>query len=116
MAVLRDGRVMAFGTMGGDAQPQIQSALFTRHVLYRQSLAQAIERPRWYLGRTWGSNTGNLVVEETLDGNVIDRLLSAGHDVSLASAIGHAGALVRHPDGMLEAAHDPRADGGAAGL
>ena len=33
LAVLRDGRVMAYGTMGGDAQPQIQAALFTRHVL-----------------------------------------------------------------------------------
>ena len=32
LAVLRDGRVMAYGTMGGDAQPQIQAALFTRHV------------------------------------------------------------------------------------
>src|SRR5262249_43502578 len=70
MAVLRDGRVMAYGTMGGDAQPQIQSALFSRYVTYRESLEQAIERPRWYLGRTWGSNTGNLVVEEKLDGNV----------------------------------------------
>ncbi len=116
LAVLRDGRVMAYGTMGGDAQPQIQSALFTRHVLYRQPLETAIERPRWYIGRTWGSNTGSLVVEDRLDGNVIDRLVSAGHDVSLAQAIGHAGAVVLHPDGTLEAAHDSRADGGAAGV
>ena len=28
----------------------------------------------------------------------------------------HAGAVVLHPDGALEGAHDPRADGGAAGL
>jgi len=116
LAVLRDGRVMAYGTMGGDAQPQIQAMLFTRHVLYRQSLAQAIEGPRWYLGRTWGADTGNLVVERHLDGNVIDQLASAGHDVSLAAGIGHAGAAVLHPDGTLEAAHDPRADGGAAGV
>src|SRR5262249_21948900 len=38
LAVLRDGRVIAYGTMGGDGQPQTQSAVFTRHVLYRQSL------------------------------------------------------------------------------
>ena len=44
LAVLRDGRVMAYGTMGGDAQPQIQAALFTRHVLYRQPLDQALDR------------------------------------------------------------------------
>ncbi len=29
LAVLRDGRVMAYGTMGGDGQPQTQAALFT---------------------------------------------------------------------------------------
>jgi gamma-glutamyltranspeptidase/glutathione hydrolase len=29
---------------------------------------------------------------------------------------GHAGVLLRHPKGAVEAAHDPRADGGAMGL
>ena len=52
LAVLKDGRVMAYGTMGGDGQPQTQSAVFTRHVLFGQSLAEAIDRPRWVLGRT----------------------------------------------------------------
>jgi gamma-glutamyltranspeptidase/glutathione hydrolase len=116
LAVLRDGRVLAYGTMGGDAQPQIQAALFTRYALYGQPLAEAIERPRWYVGRTWGLAQGNLVVEARLDGNVADRLSSAGHGVSLADAIGHAGAVVLNPDGTMEAAHDPRADGGAGGV
>jgi gamma-glutamyltranspeptidase/glutathione hydrolase len=30
--------------------------------------------------------------------------------------MGHAGAVVLHPDGHLEGAHDPRSDGGAAGV
>jgi gamma-glutamyltranspeptidase/glutathione hydrolase len=30
--------------------------------------------------------------------------------------MGHSGAVVRHPDGSLEGGHDPRADGGAAGM
>jgi gamma-glutamyltranspeptidase/glutathione hydrolase len=30
--------------------------------------------------------------------------------------MGHAGAVVLHPDGTCEGAHDPRADGGAAGI
>ena len=46
--------------MGGDGQPQVQARLFTRHVLYRQPLEQAIDRPRWLLGRTWGSAQTNL--------------------------------------------------------
>jgi len=38
LAVLGDGRVMAYGTMGGDAQPQIQATLLPRHIMYRQPL------------------------------------------------------------------------------
>ena len=121
LAVLADGRVIAYGAMGGDGQPQSQAALFTRHVLFRQPLDRAIDAARWLLGRTWGSPHTNLRVEARLDGNVIDQLLSAGHDVEVlpepySDTMGHAGAVVLHPAGMLEGAHDPRADGGAAGV
>src|SRR5713226_2598350 len=120
LAVLADGRVVAYGTMGGDGQPQTQAALFTRHAHYRQPLERAIDAPRWLLGRTWGSTHTNLRLESRFDGNLIDRLISAGHDVEVlpdaySDVMGHAGAVVLHPDGSLEGAHDPRADGGAAG-
>jgi gamma-glutamyltranspeptidase len=51
---------------------------------------------------------------------LVDRLLSAGHDVEIlpqaySELMGHAGAVVLHPDATFEAGHDPRADGGAAG-
>ena len=36
IAVLRDGRILAYGTMGGDGQPQSQAAFFTRYVTFRQ--------------------------------------------------------------------------------
>jgi gamma-glutamyltranspeptidase/glutathione hydrolase len=120
LAVLADGRAIAYGTMGGDGQPQSQAALFTRHVTFRQPLDRAIDAPRWLLGRTWGSPHTNLRVEQRFDGNLIDRLLSAGHDVEVlepySDTMGHAGAVVLHADGTLEGAHDPRADGGAAGV
>jgi gamma-glutamyltranspeptidase len=121
LAVLRDGRIIAYGTMGGDAQPQIQAALFTRHIRYCQPLEEALDRPRWFVGRTWGSAHSSVVIEGRFDGNLIDRLMSAGHEVDVrpepyAGTMGHAGAVVLHPNGTLEAAHDPRADGGAAGL
>jgi gamma-glutamyltranspeptidase/glutathione hydrolase len=121
LAELADGRVIAYGTMGGDGQPQSQAALFTRHVLFRQALDRAIDAPRWLLGRTWGSPHTNLRLESRFDGNLIDRLLSAGHDVEVlpeaySDTMGHAGAVVLHPNGTLEGAHDPRADGGAAGI
>jgi len=121
LAVLRDGRIIAYGAMGGDGQPQTQAALFTRHVQFRQPLDQAIDRPRWLFGRTWGTEHTALRLENRFDGNLADRLLSAGHDVDMlgeaySDTMGHAGAVILHPNGTLEGAHDPRADGGAAGL
>jgi gamma-glutamyltranspeptidase/glutathione hydrolase len=120
LAVLRGGRVCAYGAMGGDGQPQTQAALFSRHVLYRQPLEEAVDRPRWLLGRTWGSPHTSLRLEKRFDEGLIDRLLSAGHDVEVlpetySDTMGHAGAVVLHPNGTLEGVHDPRADGGAAG-
>jgi gamma-glutamyltranspeptidase/glutathione hydrolase len=120
LATLKDGRVMAYGTMGGDGQPQTQAAVFTRHVLFDQSLDKALDAPRWLLGRTWGSTQTNLRLESRFAGNLIDRLMAAGHDVavmdeSYSDTMGHAGAVVLHPNGTLEGGHDPRADGGAAG-
>jgi oxamate amidohydrolase len=121
LAVLRDGRIMAYGAMGGDGQPQTQAALFTRHVLYRVPLEETVDRPRWLLGRTWGSAQTNLRLESRFAEGLIDRLLSAGHDVEVlpdaySDTMGHAGAVVLHSNGTLEGAHDPRADGGAAGV
>ncbi len=121
LAVLRDGRVMAYGTMGGDGQPQTQGMIFARHVLHGMPLDKAIDAPRWLLGRTWGSTVTNLRMESRFDGHLIDRLMSAGHDVEVlpdaySDTMGHAGAVAIHPNGTLEGAHDPRADGGAAGL
>jgi oxamate amidohydrolase len=120
LAVLADGRVIAYGTMGGDGQPQTQAAVFTRHVQFRQPLEEAIDRPRWLLGRTWGSAVTNVRLEARIDAGLAERLADAGHDVEMLAAeysdlMGHAGAVVLHPDGSLEGAHDPRADGGADG-
>jgi len=121
LAMLADGRVLAYGAMGGDGQPQTQAALFTRHVCFGQPLERALDAPRWLLGRTWGSQRTSLRLESRFDGNLVDRLLAAGHDVELlpdaySGVMGHAGAVVLHPDGTLEGGHDPRADGGAAGV
>jgi len=121
LAVLNDGRVMAYGCMGGDGQPQTQSALFTRYVDFREPLLDALDRPRWVLGRTWGAARTALRLESRFDGNLVDRLAAAGHDIDVlaepySDIMGHAGAVVLHPDGSCEGAHDPRADGGAAGV
>ncbi len=121
LAALKDGRLMAYGTMGGDGQPQTQAAVFTRYVLFGQPLDKTLDAPRWLLGRTWGSTHTHLRMESRFDGNLVDRLMSAGHDVAVldepySDTMGHAGAVILHPDGTVEGGHDPRADGGAAGI
>jgi gamma-glutamyltranspeptidase/glutathione hydrolase len=120
LAALEDGRIVAYGCMGGDGQPQTQSAVFTRYVDFRGPLPEAIDRPRWVLGRTWGAARTTLRLEPRFDDTVIEALTAAGHDIELlpeprSDVMGHAGAVVLHPDGTCEGAHDPRADGGAAG-
>lgn len=124
MALLDDGRVMPYGTMGGEGQPQTQAMIYTRHVVHGQSLQQAINAPRWLLGRTWGAETTNLRIESRFDPAVITALEAAGHDVEVIGpmdeVMGHAGALVAHRQGRLrgtiEGAADPRSDGRAAGF
>ena len=118
LALFDDGRTMVYGTMGGEGQPQTQAAVFSRYVYFSQPLQQAVTAPRWLLGRTWGEQSVTLKLENRFDPALIDRLRAAGHDVEMlpdfASAMGHAGAIVLHPDGTMEGATDPRSDGAVA--
>ncbi|GAA0297683.1 gamma-glutamyltransferase family protein [Sphingomonas oligophenolica] len=118
LARFDDGRVMAYGTMGGEGQPQTQAALFTRYARYGIGLQEAISRPRWLLGRTWGESSTSLKIEDRFALDLYDDLRAAGHRVELmpafTSMMGHAGAIVRHPTGVLEGATDPRSDGQVA--
>jgi oxamate amidohydrolase len=120
LALLKDGRVMPFGCMGGDGQPQFQAQLFTRHAMFGMPLVEALDAPRWLLGRTWGESRLDLTCENRFDETLLRALERAGHPVNVLDAaydedLGHGGALVRFPDGSIEAAHDPRSDGGARG-
>ena len=120
LAHLSDGRVMPYGTMGGEGQPQTQAMVFSRHVMHGQELQEAVTAPRWLLGRTWGAETTSLRIENRFDPSVIAALKAAGHPIEDVGAfdevMGHAGALVHHPGGLIEGAADPRGDGQAAGF
>ena len=118
LAKFSDGRVMAYGTMGGEGQPQTQAALFTRYARFGIPLQEAISAPRWLLGRTWGEEAAALKLEDRFDPALCAALRAAGHSVEVvepfSQMMGHAGALVRHRDGALEGASDPRSDGAVA--
>ena len=120
LARFKDGRTMVYGTMGGEGQPQTQAAVYSRYALFGASLQEAISAPRWLLGRTWGETSTSLKLESRVPAPVVDSLRSAGHDVEVlgeaySDTMGHAGGIVHHPEGLIEGAHDPRSDGGAAG-
>lgn len=121
LARFDDGRVMAYGTMGGEGQPQTQAAVFTRYAHFGQPLQRAVSAPRWLLGRTWGDVSTSLKLENRFDASLVQALEDAGHKVEVlneefSDTMGHAGALVRHPTGLLEGAADPRSDGLVAGV
>ena len=120
LAQLTDGRIMVYGTMGGEGQPQTQAMIFTRHVLHNVPIQLALSAPRWLLGRTWGSEITNLRMENRFNSDVYAQLRAAGHDVDIVGSyeeiMGHAGAIVIHPDGLIEAGADPRSDGSATGF
>lgn len=122
LARFRDGRIMTYGSMGGDGQPQFQAAIFTRYLLGVEP-GEATDRPRWRWGRTWGRDRGSdsvVEMESRFDPDLLTALERAGHELLVldrpyAHAMGHAGMIVRRPDGRLLGASDPRSDGAAVG-
>lgn len=115
MAELGDGRLLVYGTMGGDGQPQTQSAVFTRIAAHGWAPQAAVSAPRWLLGRTWGSHSNTLKLEAGFPAELIDELARRGHPVEVvpqfSEMMGHAGAIVRDRNGLLEGGVDPRSDG-----
>jgi oxamate amidohydrolase len=121
MAVFDDGRIMSYGSMGGEVQPQITSANFLRHARFGLSPAAALDAPRLTFGKAWGAARATVKVESRFDDAIVRQLGKLGHEVEVnalpfADSFGHAGMLVKHKDGHVEACHDPRADGGALGV
>ena len=117
LAHLNDGRVLAYGTMGGEGQPQTQAAIIWRHLYQQQSLSDALAAPRWLLGRTWGDNSHNLKIEADMPAPVLSSLQQRGHEIQPISAcselMGHAGAISATEAGVVDLATDPRSDGAA---
>ncbi len=116
--------VAVFGTMGGDAQPQILLQIAARLFHHGHSPAAAVNAPRWALAGpvtgfdTWEDLDAQLVDIEGHAPEGWDTGLSArGHRVrrlaDYDSAFGHAHAIVCTEHGLAGAA-DPRCRVGAA--
>ena len=117
---MKDGSLRSvFGTMGGDAQPQILLQLIVRLFHHGETAGAAINAGRWALR---GASTGFdswatpidllLAVEGQAPSTWAADLASLGHRTEQLdtndSRFGHAHAIVVEPDGILAGAADPR--------
>ena len=107
---------MACGTPGGDKQDQWQLAFLIRHLMFGQSLQQAIDAPGF--GSSHWPNSfyprqaepGKMSVESRAGTEIINDLRARGHIVSSADpwSEGWICASAISPDGQLHAAASPR--------
>jgi gamma-glutamyltranspeptidase/glutathione hydrolase len=115
----RKGRpILVYGTMGGDGQPQTQSALVTRVLDHGQNVVEALSGPRWLFGRTWGDTEQSVFLEGGFSHEVVEALRHRGHTITVLGPFddkfGHAQAIEVNPTtSSMAAASDPRSDGGA---
>ena len=74
--------------------------------------------PQFTRGQTLLDEAWELTRGLDFDPALIERLRAAGHPVEMlpdfTSTMGHAGAIVRGPDGLMAGASDPRSDGAVA--
>jgi len=116
MMLKNDKPVMLYGTMGGEGQPQTQTAIVTRVVDFGYNIQQAIEAPRWLHGRTWGAESITFKMESRIPNGVMNELEKRGQLVErlgpYSDTLGHAqGIIINQETGVLSAGADPRGDG-----
>ena len=119
MATVGDRLDTVFGSMGGDAQPQIVLQLAARLFRHGQSPAEAVHAGRWALRGpvtgfdTWTAAGGPMVsIEGHASPQWADGLARRGHPVHRAAAydsgFGHGHVIRREPSGAFAGAADPR--------
>ena len=123
MARHTDGRMLAFGSPGGDQQDQWQLSFFLGHALGGLDLQAAIDAPSFHSLHFPSSfhprqaEPGVLVIETRWGAEVIADLRGRGHRIALVDgwSLGRLSAVGRDPStGVLSAAANPRGMAGYA--
>ncbi len=123
MAFKGDQPVIVFGTMGGDAQPQIHVQMLSNMLDFGMNPQAAISAPRWRSGFFTGEEGGlaeTVAAEDRIPSETLAALAARGHRIEVeegwSSSMGHAQAIViDRTHGTLAGGADPRADGLAIG-
>ena len=109
---------VASATMGGSAHAQIHAQILTRMLEGGLPAREAVDHPRWLVGGLQVGGGPAVVAESRVGEDVTRALQDSGMQVEPLKPwdeqVGHAQVVSRRPDGGLEAASDPRADGTAA--
>ncbi|WP_169725610.1 gamma-glutamyltransferase [Paenibacillus bovis] len=119
--VTKNGRpYLLLGTQGGEGQPQTQLSILTGMIDYKLNIQQAIALPRWLYGRTWGTLSDTLKIENRSYEDIYSRLEAYGHTVEPVSdydaLMGEAQGIHISEQGVFSGAADPRSDGMAIGI
>jgi gamma-glutamyltranspeptidase/glutathione hydrolase len=112
----RDGRVLSFGTPGGDQQDQWQLSFFLNHAGHGMNLQEAIDAPAWhttafpssFFPRATGTE---LIIESRVDSEVLAELSRRGHEVAVVEpwSLGRLSAVSRDVEtGVLRAGANAR--------
>jgi oxamate amidohydrolase len=114
-----DGLAGVLGTMGGSAQPQINAMSVLRLFDLGLTPEDALRSPRWLVdGMDAADPRRSAIAEAGVPSEAMASLDRAGFEIdvvaNLSDDVGHAHAIRCAPDGTMEAASDPRADGSAA--
>ncbi|ADO43399.1 gamma-glutamyltransferase family protein [Ketogulonicigenium vulgare] len=118
----QDGRILSFGTPGGDQQDQWQLLFFVRFAAQGLDLQAALDAPMFHSTHMPASfyprsrEPGGLVAEGDLPDETLEALRAKGHVLRVVpkGSVGRLTAALRHPDGRLEAAATYRATYGGA--
>jgi gamma-glutamyltranspeptidase/glutathione hydrolase len=116
LALHEDGRVLSFGTPGGDQQDQWSLEFFLAHAVFGRNLQEAIDAPMFHTDHFPSSffpraaQPRKVRLESRVEPAVVHELRRRGHDVDVADpwSLGRLSAVVREPGGTLRAAANPR--------
>jgi len=112
--------VLGLANMGGDGQAMFHAQILSNALDYGMEIQEAIERPRFFMGRINPGDAPDLVrLESRVPAPVREDLIRRGHNIlpvtDWFTPEGHAHAVAVLKDGVLRGGADPRGDGAAVG-
>ncbi|MER5183902.1 gamma-glutamyltransferase [Streptomyces sp. NPDC002896] len=115
LGLAEGGMLLAVGCQGGRAQPQILAQTAPALSAPDADPADVVARPRWVIGaRDLGFEQETLLAEPGARPGELPGDLPLARTAGPEDDCGHVQTARLHPDGRLDAAADPRADGHSA--